>query len=132
MGEAKRRRELGHAWRQTVYNFVVSDGPVIQHQNRAPTDPDDELILSNMVDQYFGENGKTWAEMMVQMMKEFGFADDDWEAIPTHVRCEMTVARARHGSSLYSSNLYIHRQAYSTDLENTWHELDSDTYQGSA
>ena len=62
MGEAKRRRELGHLPRQNTYHFVVSEGPVIAYLGCEPVDEDDTCGVSDMVNMVFDHEWMSWAE----------------------------------------------------------------------
>lgn len=121
VGDAKRRRELGHLRRQNTYSFVVSEGPVIAYLGREPVDEDDASGVSDMVNGCFDNQWMTWAEQMDEMLVEHGV--EHAPGLPTHVRCEMTVIRTRNGSWLYFDGPNLKEEAYSVDGGKTWHEL---------
>lgn len=52
MGEAKRRRELGHMLRQNTYTFTVAPGPQVEYLGAAPVDEDDEWAVQHAVEIY--------------------------------------------------------------------------------
>ena len=119
MGEAKRRRELGHTRRQNTYIFVVSEGPTIEYQGALPVDEDDEEGVRDVVEQFFGR--QPWAQEMAELLRDYGVADVP--STPTHVRCEMTVDRTRHGSHVFYDSPVLDERAYSLDGGQTWHAL---------
>lgn len=96
VGDAKRRRELGHLRRQNTYRFVVSEGPVIEYLGREPVDEDDAGGVSDMVNMVFDHEWMSWAEQMDELLVDHGV--ERAPGLPTHVRCEMTVIRTRNGS----------------------------------
>ncbi|QLG13573.1 hypothetical protein HLB42_21795 (plasmid) [Deinococcus sp. D7000] len=121
MGDAKRRRELGHLRRQNTYRFVVSEGPVIEYLGREPVDEDDAGGVSDMVNMVFDHEWMSWAEQMDELLVDHGV--ERAPGLPTHVRCEMTVIRTRNGSWLYFDSPNLQEQAYSVDGGKTWYEL---------
>lgn len=124
VGEAKRRRELGHTRRTNVYSFILSDTLDIQYLDLLPVDRDDEDGVFYLVEKYFGGEGRTWAERIDEIFEEFGLPKP--AGTPTHLECEVTVERTRHGSEVHYHRLDLWEEAYTLDNGETWHEIEWD------
>ncbi|MDL2344219.1 hypothetical protein QOL99_08645 [Deinococcus sp. MIMF12] len=121
MGEAKRRRELGHMLRENTYTFTVASGSQLKYLGAAPVDEDDEWAVQKSVEIY-GSDTDDWARAMASMFEDYGL--DDPPTLPTHVRCELAVARIRNGERIsYRCSFFPKELAYSLDGGQTWHDL---------
>lgn len=130
MGEAKRRRDLGHFWRTDTYSVVLRNiqGKVgITFEDLTPSNRHDAQAVQSLINSHFGpgideddqpQPPEEWDDI-TDTLYELYEDEMDYKAV-SHLRCQIKIERSQHGERVFFGRTSLELETYSTDQGQTW------------